>query len=106
MVFSDPVRGTRFPTSAYFLLIQDIDCPTEPIFLPFMSRLRRLDIFIEPEATVWGDINVLSLLIRSLCISLTTPSTLEQLRLNIDFDAYDTHSSHERFYVMLMSGAI
>jgi hypothetical protein len=39
--FYAPVHGMRFPTSAYFSLIWDMEGPTEPIFLPFMSRYTR-----------------------------------------------------------------
>ena len=55
---------------------------TEPIFLPFLSRLRFLEIHIELyncRFEGW------TFLIDSLCLSLTSPATLEHLELNIWF---------------------
>ena len=82
-----PVHGTVFPTSAYFSLIWEMEGLTEPIFLPFMCRLRILEIYgdIDPSSVTMGDFNILSLLIRSLRASLTLPATLEHLKFDIEF---------------------
>jgi len=57
------------------------DLPTEPISLPFMSRLRFFEIntFLDSRANV----GVLSPLLQSLHASLTSPATLEHLEFNI-----------------------
>ena len=60
-----------------------------PIFLPFMCRLRVLDIYIDPSSTRLKDFDILSFLIRSLRLSLTSPPTLEHLKLGIVFTSYD-----------------
>jgi hypothetical protein len=57
--------------------------PTEPIFLPFMCRLRYFEINANPDSADMDDFNILSFLIRSLCVSLTSPATLEHLKLKI-----------------------
>ena len=68
----------------------------EPIvFLPFMCRLRVLEIYVDPyseaELRYFG---ILSFLIRSLRISLTSPATLEHLKFDIVFnDRFDCDAS-------------
>ena len=60
-------------------------------FLPFLSRLRLLEIHIElfhPTLYNLYDLDILSLLMDSICISLTYPATLEHLELNIRFHDY------------------
>ena len=79
------VRGTRFPSSAYFSLSQDIEGPTKSIFLPFMCHLRILEININLRSGKSHDFNILSFLMGSLRISLTSPATLERLEFNICF---------------------
>ena len=64
-------------------LIWDVEGVTEPIFLPFMCRLRVLEIRIDPSSATMRDFGILSLLI--LCISLTSPATLEHLKIDIVF---------------------
>ena len=61
---------------------------TELVFLPFLRRLRFLEIYIElysPAVYDLYDLDILTFLIDSLCISLTTPATLEHLKFNIRF---------------------
>ena len=100
--FSKPTRGRRFPKYAYFSLIRvlgDIDYPTAAtIFLPFMSHLRVLEIYISPFSTRMSDFAVLSFLMRSLCASLTAPATLEHLKLVIVFEGNDNFFNHYKFY--------
>ena len=82
------VSRTRFPSSAYFLLIQHIGNFTRPIFLPFICRLRFLETSINLDSATRDDFHILSLLMGSLCISLTSPATLEHLKLEIRFRNY------------------
>jgi hypothetical protein len=79
------VCGTRFPSSAYFSLIQDTgrEGLKESKFLLFMCRLRFFKIYIDVGSTLIFDFWTLSLLMGSLCISLTSPATLEHLEFNI-----------------------
>jgi hypothetical protein len=79
------VCGTRFPSSAYFSLIQDREGLKESKFLPFMCRLRFFKIYIDVGSPLIFDFWTLSLLMGSLCISLTSPATLEHLEFNIRF---------------------
>ena len=73
---------------------------TEPIFLPFMCRLRVLEIYrdIDPSSATMRDFNILSLLIRSLRISLTSPATLEHLKFDIEFTGNDVHLDLDDFF--------
>jgi hypothetical protein len=57
--------------------------PTEPIFLPFMCRLRVFEIYIRPDPAIF------SLLMCSLRISLASPATLEHIKVNFVFDSPD-----------------
>ena len=59
-----------------------------PIFLPFMCRLRVLDIYIDPSSARLRAFDILSFLFRSLRLSLTSPATLEHLKLGIVFTSY------------------
>jgi hypothetical protein len=69
--------------------------PTEPIFVPFMCRPRSVKIFAGHFMAGDSDVlssDVLSIWMRSLCVSLTSPATLERLELEISFiypDDYD-----------------
>lgn len=85
-------RSTKFLSSAYFSLTQDRQDTTTPklIFLPFLCHLRFFEIHFEldsPDVDDEYDLNILTFkfLMDSLSISLTTPSTLEHLELNIRF---------------------
>ena len=62
---------------------------TEPIFLPFMCRLRALKIDIDSYSSTMSDFGILSCLIRSLLVSLTSPATLEHIKFNIVLRDYD-----------------
>jgi hypothetical protein len=57
-------------------------------FLPFMCRLRFFEIYIGVNSYNFG---LLSIMMHSLCISLTSPATLEHLKFNLCFrgDEYD-----------------
>ena len=92
------MRGTRFPLSAYFSLIQDREGPTESIFLPFMCRLRFFKIYIDLGSATMYDFDILSLLMGSLRISLTSPATLEHLEFNIWFRGFSNNFDTYRFY--------
>ena len=72
--------------------------PTEPIFLPFMCRLRSLEIIIDPRSATMSDFAVLSFLMRSLSISLTSPATLEHLKFDITFEGNDDDFDLYAFY--------
>ena len=96
---SKPVlMGMKFPTSLYFSLIWAMEGRTEPIFLPFMCRLRVFEIYIDPfSAEIW-DFDVLSVLMLSLCVSLTSPATLEHLKFAIVFQGNSNTFDHYAFY--------
>jgi len=59
--------------------------PPESIFLPFMCRLRSFEIYATLRSASVYHSKTLSSLMSSLCISLTSPATLEQLELTIQF---------------------
>jgi len=71
---------------------------TEPIFLPFMCRLRFFEINIDPSSATLSDFAALSFLMRSLSISLTTPATLEHLKFNFTFECSDQDFDRYAFY--------
>jgi len=61
--------------------------PLGSTFLPFMCRLRIFEITL----TNTYDFKILSSLMDSLCISLISPATLEQLEVNIMHYEYDDY---------------
>ncbi|KAM6492892.1 hypothetical protein JOM56_011026 [Amanita muscaria] len=65
--------------------------PTEPIFLPFMCRLRVFEIRIDPSSATMSDFDILSFLVRSLRVSLTSPATLEHIKFDILFFGKDSN---------------
>ena len=73
----------------FICLIQDIEGPTDSIFLPFMCRLRFFEISVHLGCATMHDFDILSFLMGSLCISLTSPATLEHLQFNIWFSGDD-----------------
>ena len=81
-VYEIPLRLS----SAYLSLIQDVEGLTKSIFLPFMCRLRFFGISVNLGPATMHDFDTLSVLMGSLCISLTSPATLEHLQLNIRFN--------------------
>ena len=83
--YFEPMPGTRFPTSAYFSLIWEMEGRIEPVFLPFMCRLRFLEIYIDPSSANLDNFDILIVLIHSLLVSLTSPATLEHLKFDIVF---------------------
>jgi hypothetical protein len=93
-----PVHGMRFPTSAYFSLIWDMEGPTEPIFLPFMCRLRVFEIYVNPFSATMSDFDILSFLMHSLRVSLTSPATLEHLKFDIVFEGNNNHFNYYTFF--------
>jgi hypothetical protein len=87
----------------YFSLIHDgeaLGCTK--LFLPFMCRLRSFEIHANLAYATEYDYEILSFLMGSLFISLTSPATLEHLKLNIWFwgspYGFDINS---RFYYKL-----
>jgi hypothetical protein len=99
--FPDPTHGKRFPKYICLFLTdsgpRDIDYPTEAVFLPFMSHLRVLEMDINPSSATMFDFAILSFLTRSLCASLTSPVTLEHLKLNITFEGLGPGSGLDRY---------
>ena len=83
----------------------DIDYLTKVICLPFMSHLRILEIAINPGSAIMSDFAILSFLMRCLYASLTSPATLEHLKLNITFEGHYSLSQkvtkHHVILVML-----
>jgi len=92
------VHGTSYSASAYLSLIWDITGPAESVFLPFMCRLRVLEINCVPRSANISDLQILSFLIRSLHLSLTSPPTLEHLKLRITFERSRYFFNHDAFY--------
>ena len=60
-----------------------------------MSRLRLLEIYVDCGSGTGYDFDILSFLTGSLCISLTSPATLEHLKFNISFDGNSENSDFE-----------
>jgi hypothetical protein len=71
--------------------------------MPFLSRLDFFEIYIGRDNgfVTYHEFEILSLLIDSLCISLTSPATLEYLKLNIQFCGNDNHFNIDGFYESL-----
>ena len=69
------------------------------MFLPFMCRLRsfEIDVNFNDRTMHYFDI-VLSFLMGSLCISLTSPATLEHLKVNISFHGRIGDFDSDTFY--------
>ena len=76
---------------------------TESIFLPFLCRLRFLEIYVGLGSASGNNFGILSFLMGSLRTSLTSPATLEHLEFNIQFrgSIYDLKNSRTTFYKML-----
>ena len=72
--------------------------PTEPVFIPLMCRLRVFEIDYDPSSAKIGDLRT-SFMIQSLLLSLTSPPTLEHLKVGITFTGkrnyFDSRSFHE-----------
>ena len=68
------------------------------MFFPFMSRLRVLEIDINPGSAMLSNLAILSFSMRSLCASLTSPATLEYLKLEIMFEDCDNSFDDDSFY--------
>jgi hypothetical protein len=79
------VRGTRFPSSAYFSLIRDREGSTRWKVLPFLCRLRFFEIHANLGYATRHAFEILSFIVGSLYVSLTSPATLEHLEFNICF---------------------
>src|SRR5438445_12310002 len=80
--------------------------PTEPIFLPFMCRLRVFEIYFDQTSAEMGDFDILSFVIRSLRNSLTSPTTLEYLKFDIVFEGCGNRFDHDAFYADLRDADI
>ena len=78
---------------------------TKSIFLPFMSRIRSLEIHI-CLSSISGedDFYLLSLVIRLLPISPTSPAILEHLELNVEFP--DIACDYNSFYDNLRDASL
>ena len=63
-----------------------------------MSHLRVLEIGIDPSSAAMSDFAILSFLMRSLRASLTSPATLEHLKLNLTFQGNHSSFNHDLFY--------
>jgi hypothetical protein len=64
-----------------------------------MCRLRFFEIYVNFNYdTMRGFDIVLSYLIRSLCISLTSPATLEHLKFYIEFCGDEKENFYDKFY--------
>ena len=75
-----------------------MEAPANPMVLPFMCRLRSLEIYIFPSSTTMSDFDMFSLLIRSIRASLTSPVTLEYLKFDLVFESDDNQFDHCSFY--------
>jgi hypothetical protein len=75
-----PVDGTRISYICLFLTNLVHEVPTEPTFLPFMCHLRVFEIYIHPDPATF------TVLMCSLRISLTSPTSLEHIKVNLIFD--------------------
>jgi hypothetical protein len=82
-----------------FSLIQDrkLEGHTQSIFLPFMCLIRFFEVLIIFNSATRRESDILSSLMRSLCISLTSsPATLEHLKFHIYY-----HSDYDsEFYTL------
>ena len=54
-----------------------------------MCRIRFFEVNVNLGPATWHDFDILSLLMASLCISLTSPAILEHLEFNISFSRLD-----------------
>ena len=67
-----------------------------------MCRLRVFEIYIHFNyETMHGLKNLLSFLMRSLCMSLTSPATLEHLKFHINIRGQETNSNYFDFFDIL-----
>ena len=88
----------RFPSSVYFSVTQrKSHRPVRLIFLPFIYRLRFLEIYIDFSSGTDRDFRVLSSLIGSLSTSLASP---ERLEFNFQFHGNNQFNPNT-FYVNL-----
>ena len=72
--------------------------PIEPIFLPFMCRLRVFELHLDPFSSDMNDFVILSLLILSLRASLTAPATLEHLKFKIVYSGKVNRFNQDDFF--------
>ena len=72
--------------------------PAKPVFLPFMCRLRVLEIYIDPCSSDMNDFTILSFFILSLRVSLTSPATLEHLMFNIVYSGRFNRFTQDEFF--------
>ena len=91
----------EIPFVCLFSLIQDqrrFPSATYSTFLPFISHLRFLEIYIDLGRAFRNDFNNLSFLMCSLEVSLTSPATLEHLKFNIRFRSDTDNFNFNTFY--------
>ena len=101
--------STRFPSLTYFSLIGDREGCTQSIFLPFMCRLRFFEIYVNFCYDTIQDFDIiLSFLMGSLCISLTSPATLEHLKIYAKFRGHEraSVSDYNGFYENLRDAEV
>ena len=98
---SEYARGTRFTSSAYLSLKSGHKGPTRSLFLPFICRLRFFEIDVDLGPLTSYDYDILSFLTGSLCLSLTSPATLEHLKFNISFHGNLEDVDCDTFYEYL-----
>ena len=97
------MQGTRFSSSTFFTnsrqrRFHGNPSTTYSTFLPFISRLRFLEIDIHLGRAFRTDFDALSFLICSLEVSLTSPATLEHLKFNIRFRNVTDKLDFKTFY--------
>jgi hypothetical protein len=63
-----------------------------------MCRLRRFKVKIHSDSADMDEISILAFFMRSLCISFTSPATLEHIQLEIFFDIDHFLFDYHKFY--------
>jgi hypothetical protein len=66
-----------------------------------MRCLRRLEIITHTYSVDMRDFRILGFLMRSLCVSLTTPATLEHIQFTINLEANESSFDDEQVYEAL-----
>src|SRR6266508_3303287 len=73
------------------------------MFLPFMSHLHILEIYVNPYSTTIGHFDILTFLILSLHASSSSPATLEHLKFSITILVDENMLDNDGFYDNLYS---
>jgi hypothetical protein len=75
--------------------------------VPFICCLRFFEIYVDLGSVTMYDFDILSFLMSSLCISLTSPATLEHLKFNISFHGTTSGDfEFDTFYEDLRNAAV